>query len=269
MKLWLLTLIILFSTKANSQDGIRIYKVEGKTHEIQKKYSVHEYTLRSDSTYTFKNYRLDNKSQRENYRYYKPLTDEGKYRKEGEFYILRPFNQDFDLGKFKVTDDKMTYFYEWKETRLRKGATYKRLKPEDLPKIEILKQIKDYIYYRNIDKDLIESFTEGEIKYEPQFKKIGGFSCSEYFYEEQGKKELIRVEYSQSTDQSWTENYYYKFEDLIYAIRVDESPDGKTESKEIFLSNGHIIFESKTNFISTKVLIENGNRFLAEYKASR
>ncbi|BFP40049.1 hypothetical protein FGF1_08940 [Flavobacteriaceae bacterium GF1] len=269
MRLQLLILLVFLSFRCSSQNEIRIYKVEGKTHEINKKFAVQEYTLRSDSTYTFRNYRLDNKFQREGYRYYKPITDEGKYRKEGDFYILKSFNQDFDLGRFMVTDDNMIYYYEGKKSKLKKGAKYKRLQPENLPKVEIIKQIKEYAYYRSIDKKLTESITEGKISYGPKFEDIGGYSCFKFVYGEEGKNELVRVKYTQSTDEIWTENYYYKFGDLIHAVVIKENPDGKDEKKEIFLSNGHIIWESKTNFLSAKILIEKGNSFLAEYKASR
>ena len=113
---------------ANGQNEIRIYKVESKTFEINKKYAIQEIIIRSDSTYIHKNYRLKDKSQKNNYRNFKPVITQGKFRKEGSFYFLKPNNQDFEVGRYKITNKKITYYYDWKETKIRKGEKFKRIK---------------------------------------------------------------------------------------------------------------------------------------------
>jgi len=123
---WIFIMLITFCV--NGQNEIRVYKVESKTHEINKKYAIQEIIIRSDSTYTHKNYRLKDKSQRYNYRDFKPTITHGKFRREGSFYFLRPNNQDFELGRYKITNKKMTYYYDWKESKIRKGARFKRVK---------------------------------------------------------------------------------------------------------------------------------------------
>jgi len=125
---------MLITFCVNGQNEIRIYKVESKTFEINKKYAIQEIIIRSDSTYTHKNYRLKDKSQKNNYRNFKPIITQGKFRKEGSFYFLRPNNQDFEVGRYKITDEKITYYYDWKETKIRKGAKFKRIKEN--PKLD-------------------------------------------------------------------------------------------------------------------------------------
>jgi len=128
MKHILLIFIILITFCANGQNEIRIYKIESKTFEINNKYAIQEIIIRSDSTYTHKNYILGEKLQKNDYRNYKPIITKGTFRREGKFYFFKPNNQDFEVGRYKITDDKIIYYYDWKENKIRKGGKFKRIK---------------------------------------------------------------------------------------------------------------------------------------------
>jgi hypothetical protein len=262
---WTLLILPLFSSYG--QNAIRIYKVESKTFEIEKKYAIQEIIIYSDSTYCHRNFRLDDKSQKDDYRYFKSIETNGTFRKDGEFYFFKANNESFEVGRYKISDEDIIYYYDWKEEKIRKGAKYKRVKSQDLPDITIIREITEYTYHRSIDNVLESSITEGIIEYGKNFDKTGGFEYYQYYYPE--NKDLIRIEYSASTDNYLTENYYYKNGLLIYAERVNEQSNGENEKKRVYLNNGFIIHESKTDFISAKYLIEQGNKYLNEYKASR
>ncbi|PKG50322.1 hypothetical protein [Olleya sp. 1-3] len=262
---WTLLILPLFSSYG--QNAIRIYKVESKTFEIEKKYAIQEIIIYSDSTYCHRNFRLDDKSQKDDYRYFKSIETNGTFRKDGEFYFFKPNNESFEVGRYKISDEDIIYYYDWKEEKIRKGAKYKRVKSQDLPDITIIREITEYTYHRSIDNELESSITEGIIEYGKNFDKTGGFEYYQYYYPE--NKDLIRIEYSASTDNYLTENYYYKNGLLIYAERVNKQSNGENEKKRVYLNNGFIIHESKTDFINAKYLIEQGNKYLNEYKASR
>ena len=127
MKYNLFILLILINFSINGQDSIRIYKIESKTFEIEKKYAIQEIIISSDSTYIHLNYRLDEKSQRKEYRTFKPEETKGKFRKIGDYYLFRPFNQTFEVGKYKIAEKCITYYYPWKKNKFKKGAKLKRI----------------------------------------------------------------------------------------------------------------------------------------------
>lgn len=127
MKYNLFILLILINFSINGQDSIRTYKIESKSFEIEKKYAIQEIIISSDSTYTHLNYRLDDKSQRKEYRTFKAGETKGKFRKAGDYYLFRPFNQTFEFGKYKITEKHITYYYPWKKNKFRRGAKFKRI----------------------------------------------------------------------------------------------------------------------------------------------
>ncbi|MBF4473795.1 hypothetical protein [Flavobacterium sp. HJJ] len=127
MKNFFTTFLLLIILNLNAQNVSRVYKVESKTFEIKKKYAVQEIILISDSTYVHKNYRLDNKSQKKIYRDFDCVKTEGTYKKEGAFYLFKPNNQNFEIGRYKISDNKIIYFYDWKKNKIRRGAEYKRI----------------------------------------------------------------------------------------------------------------------------------------------
>ena len=127
MKYNLFILLILINFSINGQDSIRTYKIESKSYEIEKKYAIQEIIISSDSTYSHLNYRLDNKSQRKEYRTFKAEETKGKFRKAGDYYLFRPFNQTFEFGKYKITEKYITYYYPWKKNKFRRGAKFKRI----------------------------------------------------------------------------------------------------------------------------------------------
>lgn len=262
---WILLILPLFSL--NGQNAIRIYKVESKTFENKKKYAIQEIIIYSDSTYCHRNYRLEDKSQKDNYRYYKSIETNGTFRKNGEYYFLKPYDESFEVGLYKISDKQIIYYYDWKGKKIRKGTKYKRVKRQDLPDITLIREITEYTNYRNIDNELESSIKKGTIEYRKNFNKTGSFEFYQYYYPE--SKDLIRIEYLAYTDNYLTENYYYKNGLLIYAERTNENSNEENEKKRVYLNNGFIIHESKTNFISAKYLIEKGNKYLNEYKASR
>ena len=121
MKYNLFILLILINFSINGQDSIRTYKIESKSFEIEKKYAIQEIIISSDSTYSHLNYRLDNKSQRKEYRTFKAEETKGKFRKAGDYYLFRPFNQTFEFGKYKITEKYITYYYPWKKNKFKRG----------------------------------------------------------------------------------------------------------------------------------------------------
>ncbi|GEM_PF-2446014 len=126
MKIFFLTFSFLSLLSLKGQNLIRTYRVESKTYEIEKKYSITEIVLNSDSTYIIGYYKIDDKSQRLNYKKYEPLITKGTFRKEGDFYFFNYNNEGLELGRYKINEDKITYYYNWRNGKIRKGAVYKR-----------------------------------------------------------------------------------------------------------------------------------------------
>ena len=267
MKYLTCTLIIFYFTSLYGQNSVRIYKVESKTFEINKKYAIQELLIYSDSTYSHRNYKLNDKSQNSDYRYLNPIVTNGTFRKEGDFYYLKPNNENFEIGRYKINDKYVSYYYDMKNGKIKKGAKYKRVKKTDLSDIAIIQDIKEYKYFRSIDKELKSSIHKGTIEYGQNFSKNGKFECYRYYYPE--NDELIRIEYLETTDIHLTENYYYRNGLLIYAERMNEYKNIENKKKTVYLNNGFIIHESKTDIVSSEYLIEKGNRYINEYKASR
>ena len=126
MKSFFLTFLFLSLLSVKGQNLTRTYRVEGKTFEIEKMYAIHEIILNSDSTYIMRYYKIDDKSQRLNYKKYKPLITKGTFRKKGDFYFFNYNDEDLELGRYKISESKITYYYDWKNGKIRKGAEFKR-----------------------------------------------------------------------------------------------------------------------------------------------
>ncbi|REG90437.1 hypothetical protein [Flavobacterium aquicola] len=126
--LFSLAVILLIIDISHAQDSIKTYKIESRTFEIEKKYQVQEISINSDSTYIRTHYKVDKKSEIANYKNVIPsIKENGTFRKKGDFYFLKPYNQNFEMGRYKITDKKMIYYYEWHD-KIKKGAKFKRIK---------------------------------------------------------------------------------------------------------------------------------------------
>jgi len=127
---YLFSLAIIFVTIniCYAQDSIKTYKIESRTFEIDEKYQVYEISIKSDSTYSKTLWKVDKKRHTANYKSLTPSQKEnGTFRKKGDFYFLKPYNQDFEMGRYKITDQKIVYYYD-KYDKIKKGAKFKRVK---------------------------------------------------------------------------------------------------------------------------------------------
>jgi len=130
-------------------------------------------------------------------------------------------------------------------------------------KAEILK-INKYIEKVNNNKDLVESITEGSIKYGKNLKRRGGFEYYEFFAE--NPKELYRIEFHMNTDDYLIENYYYKNNQLVFAESVIKKENGESIKTKIYLKDSKIIYQVKSDYVDAEKLIENGKKYLTEFK---
>ncbi|TRX37488.1 hypothetical protein [Flavobacterium restrictum] len=126
--LFSLATILLTMNILSAQDSIKTYKIESRTFEIEKKYQVNEISIKSNSTYINTLYKVYEKSQIANYKNLTPsIKENGTFRKKGDFYFLKPYNQNFEMGCYKITAKKMVYYYDWHD-KIKKGAIFRRIK---------------------------------------------------------------------------------------------------------------------------------------------
>lgn len=259
--------LLLTSSLTFGQVESKTYLTEGRTFEILKKYSVNEITIFSDSTYIQKVYKLDNKEQRKNYRDFEYNLLNGKFKKNADYYIFREIGADSVFkNHFKITDKKLTYYYRWKEKNFKKGGVFKRVDSDNRRTVDFIREITDYVYFRNIDKGMNTSITEGEIEYGENLENIGGFEYYEHFYPD--TKELIRIDYSANTKDELSENYYFKNSKLIYVYARIQQSSGGVEIKKLYINDGEILYQSKSDYFKTKDLIQKGHKYLTDWKAS-
>ena len=236
--------LLFISSLAIGQVDSKTYLTAGRTFEILKKYSVNEITIFSDSTYLQKVYKLDNKEQRKNYRVFDYKLLNGKFKKNGDYYIFKEIGGDSIFkNHFKITDKKLTFYYLWKGKNFKKGAVFKRVDNDNGRTVDFLREITDYIYLINIDKDLNTSITEGEIEYGENLENIGGFEYYEHYYPD--TKELIRIDYSANTQDELSENYYFKNSKLVYVYARIQQSNGGVEIKKLYIHNGKVLYQSK------------------------
>ena len=126
MKNILISSILFFTTSLTfGQERSKTYLVEGKSFKTSKEYSVNEITLYPDSTYLQKVYNLDDKEQRKNYRNFEYNLINGKFKRNGDFYIFKEIGADSVFNNhFKITDKKLTFYYKWKEKKTKKGRNF-------------------------------------------------------------------------------------------------------------------------------------------------
>lgn len=267
MNLLFYSFLLFFTSLTFGQVESKTYLTEGRTFEILKKYSVNEITIFSDSTYLQKVYKLDNKEQRKNYRIFEYKLLNGKFKRKKDYYIFNEIGADSIFqNHYKITDKKLTYYHLWKEKNLKKGAVFKRVSNNNRRTVDFLREITDYVYFRNIDKDLNMSITEGEIEYGENMENTGGFEYYQHFYPE--TKELVRIDYTANTKDELSENYYFKNSKLIYVYARIQQSTGEVEIKKIYIHNDEVLYQSKSDYFRTEDLIEKGHKYLIEWKDS-
>ncbi len=128
--------------------------------------------------------------------------------------------------------------------------------------VEDIKEISYYIGNIRIDQNLSNSIIEGTLNYGDDLKKTGGFEYYQHFCPDD--KSLVWLQYSQSTNTNLKENFFYKKNELVYAESYN--PEYENDKKTIFLKNGKLIYENKSDFTNSEKLIRKGKQFLTEYK---
>ncbi len=260
-------IFIFISSISQGQIEYQTYISEGRTFERNKKYSVNEIIVYSDSSYVQNVYKIADKKQRDYYRNFVPQISTGKFRKEGDFYIFRNLGLDYDYpGHFKMDKAKLTYYYLWKEKRFKKGAVFRRIEEPRLPINELFREISDYIYLRNMDKELTSQTKTMELNYGDYIKGKLSFKVTEYIYPE--SRELIRLKISNGDYPEYTDNYYYKNGNLIYAESWIKNEKYAGEFIKIFIDNGKAINILDSDKETVKEIIKSGINYMMDYKAS-
>ncbi|WP_298549241.1 hypothetical protein [uncultured Aquimarina sp.] len=132
---------------------------------------------------------------------------------------------------------------------------------------ELVEDIKEISYYTGnirIDQNLSTSIIEGTLNYGDDLKETGGFEYYHHFYPDD--KSLVWLQYSQATNTNLKENFFYKKNELVYAESYNS--EYENDKKIIFLKNGKLIYENKSDFTNSEKLIRKGKQFLTEYKKS-
>ncbi|MFK7749416.1 MAG: hypothetical protein AB8B65_13555 [Kordia sp.] len=123
-------LFLLFFTHSFSQNEDRTYLAHGHSSGPDYSYSIREISIHSDSTYTSKNYQVDNKKEWKNYKQYTPRVSKGFIIRKGKFFILTE-NKDnpesFFSWTVKIKDKKLLFFYPNRRGILKRSAVYKRI----------------------------------------------------------------------------------------------------------------------------------------------
>jgi len=126
-----------------------------------------------------------------------------------------------------------------------------------------LNEIDNYVKSIRNSKKFSESISDGYILDENAPDNNGGFSYYEYFLPD--RKELFRVEYFASTNVNLTENFYYKRNKLVYAESQVEYSNKVKKYTKIYVQNGKIIYEQKSEFKNAENLIKKGKLYLNEF----
>jgi hypothetical protein len=95
-----------------------------------KGYNVCEIIVHSDSSYTFKSYKVSKRNERKHYKKVKPEVSYGKIEKDGEFYKHTEYKNETKTNSYwfsKFAKDKIIIYGEDKNGKLVKLNVYKRI----------------------------------------------------------------------------------------------------------------------------------------------
>jgi hypothetical protein len=112
------------------QKNDRTYFSRNHNYSTTYSYDVTEITIHSDSTYSKRNWSMFGKKEWRKYKNYKPEIKNGKINCNGEFYILTEYRNGIETDynwKVKITKKRLTYYYEIKNGKYKKGIKFKRI----------------------------------------------------------------------------------------------------------------------------------------------
>ena len=257
--------LLLITNLTHGQVESRTFLSEGRTFDTLKKYYINEITIFSDSTYVQKFFKLENKRQRNNYSSFDYDLTNGKFKKRRDLYIFSQIGRDsiFD-NYFKIKKEKLTYYYQLENGKLKKGTVFKEVESIQPNPIDYIREISDYVYFRNIDKDLVSESKTTEIKYGDYLSGKTGLKITEYFYSD--TKELIRLKIASEDYPEYVDNYYFKNGELVLAENWINNENSLGKRVKLFVRNGKVLNKPKTEKEIIQKIIATGKNYMADYK---
>ncbi|TYC13504.1 hypothetical protein ES677_07160 [Bizionia gelidisalsuginis] len=125
-----------------------------------------------------------------------------------------------------------------------------------------IKSTDAYALKINKNTDLKQTLTRGALTDASGFKDIGTFTYQEKF--SQDEHALFQIKNSEKTDQTLTENYYFKADKLV--LITSTSPSGNT--KKLYIKNGKVISRVNIGKIQEKILINKAKLFKKQFKSA-
>ncbi|TXD84261.1 hypothetical protein ESY86_06680 [Subsaximicrobium wynnwilliamsii] len=125
----ILVVFVLLQIGLYAQSQDKTYLRQGYSHDGNG-YNVCELIIHSDSSYTFKKYKLENRKSRTEYRNYEPETAYGIIEKVGDFYEHTKIVNDSIPDKqwiSQITNKKVILFTEKANGSLKRLEAYKRI----------------------------------------------------------------------------------------------------------------------------------------------
>ncbi|MFS4494653.1 hypothetical protein [Maribacter sp. 2308TA10-17] len=124
-------LLFFFLSTTFGQSNDRTYLGHDHNYSSVYSYGISEITIHSDSTYTRKNWSVNNKKEWKTYKNYKPEISNGKITRNGEFYSMTEYRNGHKTDyswTIKISEKRLNYYYPNKKEKLRISAKYKRIR---------------------------------------------------------------------------------------------------------------------------------------------
>lgn len=128
--------------------------------------------------------------------------------------------------------------------------------------IGFTKSIDAYTTKISENKELKTTLTKGALTDESGFKDIGTFTYQEKFSDDE--RMLFQIINVEKTDQTLTENYYFKADKLV--LITSRSNSGNT--KKLYVKNGKVMSRVNIGKAQEKILINKAKLFKKQFKSA-
>ncbi|WCO03527.1 hypothetical protein [Psychroserpens ponticola] len=131
MKKEILTLLLIFYfSSVFGQNSDRTYLKHNHNYSTTYSYEISEITIHSDSTFTWKSWKVNNKKKWKTYQKYKPEVSNGKITQNGEFYTLTEYrngNKTNFNWTVKISNKRLSFYHPSRNGKIKKITKYKRI----------------------------------------------------------------------------------------------------------------------------------------------